>query len=156
MISDIRNFLQTRGARIFLWLLVGSFFIGIIPLAFRMGRHREDSLGTVNGQHIGALEFRRKLVEVQNMMRDIRQAYGIQADMVLKMWGFDKRPDELVLDGLVDEKVMKATTDSLGARVSNEYLQTKLRDPYFVRQYLGSVIPAHSPPVNSSGIVPFV
>ncbi len=144
MIGDIRNFLQTRAARIFLWILVGSFFIGIIPLAFRMGRNREDSLGTVNGQHIGALEFRRKLVEVQNMMKDIRQAYGIQADMVLKMWGFDKRPDDLVLDGLVGEKIMKAATDSLGARVSNDYLQAKLRDPYFVRQYLGSVIPAQA------------
>ncbi len=141
MISDIRNILQTRGARIFLWILVGSFFIGIIPLAFRMGRHREDSLGVVNGQHIGAMEFKRKLSEVQNMMRDIRQAYGIQAEMILKMWGFDKRPDELVLDGLVGEKIMKATTESLGARVSNEYLQTKLRDPYFVRQYLGGIIP---------------
>jgi len=142
MIGDIRKTLQSRKVKLLIWVMVGSLFVTFIPIILRMtGRFRGDSLGTVNGQHIGVMEFKRKVLEVQNMMREIRQDYGIQADMVLKMWGFDKRPEELVLDGLVGEKIMKATTDSLGARVHKDYLQSKLRDPYFVRQYLGSVIP---------------
>ncbi len=140
MISDIRKTLQTRPVKILLWMLVASFFIGIIPLAFR-GRHAEDSLGTVNGYHIGVLEYRRKLNEIQGHIRELQQAYGIQADMVLKMWGLDKRPDEVVLDSLIHAKVSKSLNDRLGVQVDNEYLQAKLRDPYFVRQYLSNIIP---------------
>jgi parvulin-like peptidyl-prolyl isomerase len=144
MIGDIRKTLHTRPVRILLWLLVISFFLGIIPMIYQGGKNRGESLGTVNGEDIGILEFKRKFADIQNMIRDIRQAYGAQADIVLKMWGFDKRPDELVLDGLINEKVIKSVTSRLGAQVSNEYVQAKLRDPYFVRQYLSGIIPAQA------------
>ena len=142
MIGDIRGALKTRKVKILVWVMLGSLFISFIPMALKLtGKFRSDSLGTVNGQHIGALEFKRKVLEVQNMMKEIRQNYGLQADMVLKMWGFDKQPEELVLEGLVGEKIMKAVSESLGTRVHNDYLQSKLKDQFFVRQYLGGVIP---------------
>lgn len=142
MIGDIRNLLKTRRVKILIWTMLASFFIGIIPVALSLsGRFRADSIGTVNGQHIGVLEYRRKILEIQNIMRSIRQQYGVQADMVLKMYGLDNHPEELVLERLVGEKVMKALTDSLGARIHSDHVQSKLRDPYFVRQFLGDIIP---------------
>ena len=36
---------------------------------------------------------------------------------------------------------MQSAADQLGAEVSKEYLQAKLRDPLFVREYLGNLIP---------------
>ncbi len=142
MIGDIRKTLQTRKVKLLIYVMLGSLFIGFVPMLLRLsGRYREDSIGTVNGQHIGALEFSRKVREVQNMVGQIKQQYGIQADMVLKMWGFDQRPEELVLEGLVGEKILKAVSESLGTHVHKDYLYTKLRDQQFVRQNLAGLIP---------------
>ena len=69
--------------------------------------------------------------------------YGPQAEMVLKMYGLDSRKlqREFVQESLITEKVMQSAADQLGAEVSKEYVQTKLRDPLFVREYLGNLIP---------------
>ena len=87
------------------------------------------------------MEFRRKYAEVLQSIQQIRQMYGPQAEMVLKMYGLDSKPEEFVQESLITEKVMQSAADQLGAEVSKEYVQTKLRDPLFVREYLGNLIP---------------
>jgi len=145
MIGDIRKSLKTRTIKLVIWLMLGSLCLGLIPFALRMsGRNKADSIGVVNGQHIGALEFKRKIAEIQTIISEIRQNYGSQADMVLKMWGLDRRPEELVVDGLIGEKIIKAVSEDLGTAVHKEYVQAKLRDPQFVRQYLATLIPPHA------------
>ena len=64
-----------------------------------------------------------------------------QADMVLGLWGLDKKPDEYAMESLISEKVVQSAADALGAQVNKEYVQTKLRDPLFIREHLGNIIP---------------
>ena len=61
--------------------------------------------------------------------------------MVLALWGLDKKPEDYALDSLILEKVVQSAANSLGSQVSKEYLQAKLQDPLFVREFLGGVIP---------------
>lgn len=142
MIGTIRHYMQKSGAKAILWLTLFSLAGGSFIMMFQFSRRfKADSMGSVNDQEIGFMEFRRKYAETQRMMHEIRRMYGPQADMILKMWGLDKDPQEFVLESLISEKVIQSAADATGAQVSKEYLQTKLRDPYFVRQYLGNVIP---------------
>lgn len=142
MIEMIRANLKSKIAKTILWLtlfsLAGASFASMLQYS---RRRRADSIGTVNGEDIGFMEYRRKLAQIQQMMQEIRKRSGPHADMVLKMWGYDKNPQELALEGLIGEKAMQSAANSIGSHVSKEYMHSKLRDPYFVREFLGTLVP---------------
>lgn len=138
----LRNQIKKGGARVVLWLTLFSLVAGSLFTFVGFSRKFSGtSIATVNGLDIGAMEFRRKYAEVLHSIQQIRQMYGPQAEMVLKMYGLDSKPEEFVQESLITEKVMQSAADQLGAEVSKEYVQTKLRDPLFVREYLGNLIP---------------
>ncbi len=141
MIGDIRKQLQAPQTKILIWAmlasLVASMTVGGLILHFQS----PDRIATVNGHNITYLEFVRKLNEVQNVIKQVRQTQGVNAEKVLKMWGLDKRPDEFVLETLIGEKVIKSATANLGAEVHPEYVQAKLNDQFFVYQNLRGLIP---------------
>jgi hypothetical protein len=142
MIATIRQYMQKRGAKIILWLtlfaLAGSTGVGLVKFSRRFN---PDSIGMVNDQDITMREFKRKYFEVQNAVQEIRRLYGPQADMVLKMWGLESKPDEMVLEGLISEKVMQSAASNLGIQIDAQFVREKLHDPIFVREYLGNEIP---------------
>lgn len=142
MIEQIRANLKSKGIQIVLWLvllsLAGGSFVAMLQFS---SRHRADSIATVNDQDIGYMEYRRKLAQIQQMVQEVRKMYGAHADMVLKMWGLDKNPHEAVMEGLIGEKVFQSAADGIGSHVSKEYMHTKLRDPFFVREFLGGLVP---------------
>ena len=142
MIGTIRKSMQKRGAKIILWLTLFSLAGGSFVTFFKFSRKfRADSVGEVNDQDIGFMEFRRKFAETQQIVREIRKMYGPQADIVLQMWGYDKNPQDIVLEGLVAEKVLQSAADKLGVHISKDYIQSKLHDQYFVQEFLGNVVP---------------
>ena len=142
MIGSIRRQMQKRGAKIILWLTLFSLAGGTFITFFKFSsRFNSNSLGVVNGEDIGFAEFRRKFGEAQHITQEVRRLYGPQADMVLALWGLDKKPEDYALDSLILEKVVQSAANSLGSQVSKEYLQAKLQDPLFVREFLGGVIP---------------
>lgn len=142
MIGTIRQQMQKRGAKIILWLTLFSLAGGSFITFFRFSRRfGADALGVVNDKEIGFQEFRRKYAETQHIVQEVRRMYGPQAEMVLAMWGLDKKPDEFTLEALISEKVTQSAADKLGAQVSKEYIQAKLHDPLFVREFLGGIIP---------------
>lgn len=138
MIGSIRRQMQKRGAKIILWLTLFSLAGGTFITFFKFSsRFNSNSLGVVNGEDIGFAEFRRKFGEAQHITQEVRRLYGPQADMVLALWGLDKKPEDYALDSLILEKVVQSAANSLGSQVSKEYLQAKLQDPLFVREFLG-------------------
>lgn len=142
MIGTIRQQMKKSGVKIILWLTLFSVAGGSIASFISFSRRfRANSMGTVNEQDIGFAEFRRKFAEVQHISQEVRKMYGPQADMILRLWGLDKSPDEYALDALVLEKVIQSAANGTGAQVNREYLNAKLRDPFFIRQYLGTIIP---------------
>ncbi len=142
MIETIRQLMQNKGAKIILWFTLLSLAGGSFMSFFRFSRKfSADSIGTVNDQDIGFKEFRRRYAETQQMVQEIRKIYGPQADLVLKMWGLDKRPQAIVLEGLIAEKVMQSAADRLGGHISKEYIQSKLHDQAFVQEHLSNLVP---------------
>ncbi len=145
MIGDIRSILKTTKVKILIWAslvpICSLAFIGLYTIAVNYFSGRPDNLASVNGHDVTYLEFTRKLSEVQNAIKQVRQTQGVEADKVLKMWGLEGKPDELVLEALVGEKIIKSATQNLGAEIHPEYVQSKLSDPYFVYQHLRGIIP---------------
>src|SRR5262245_17103117 len=105
MIEYIRRQFKTGGAKLVLWLTIMSLFIGSFGVFFSFSkRFRADSIGMVNDQSIGALEFRRRYQEVIYLMQQARQMYGRNADALLRQWGLDKDPQQFVMESLINEK----------------------------------------------------
>lgn len=142
MIEQIRANLKSKGAQAILWLVLLSLAGGSFVAMFNFSsRRRADSIGMVNDQDIGYMEYKRKLAQIQQMVQEVRKMYGTHAEMVLKMWGLDKNPHEAVMEGLIGEKVFQSAADGIGSHVSKEYMHSKLRDPFFVREFLGGLVP---------------
>ncbi|MBA3752472.1 peptidylprolyl isomerase [Candidatus Dependentiae bacterium] len=152
MIESIRTQFQKKGSKIILWIMIlgfaGSSFIGIINYSRRFS---PTSIATVNGdQEIEIKEFQRQYVNVNQQIQYIRQLFGSGADGFLKQLGFSKKPEELALESLVFQKAEQSAAHRVGGQVNREYIQAKLRDPYFVREFLSEVIPQH---VIKNGII---
>lgn len=152
MITDIRKTLKTTQVKVLIWVSLASLVGGsaIALLVSRLISGRTDVVATVNGHDVTVVEFARRLTEIQNFISQIKQTQGVNADEVLKMWGLDKRPHEFALEGLIGEKVMKSAGRSLGAQIHPEYVQSKIKDPYFVYQHLRGIIP---PEAMSGGTI---
>ena len=144
MIGDIRKSLKSPAVKLLLWAVIGSMFIGSISLIIQhSGRSEQESVAMVNGYPIGILEFRRKLVNFNARIQQFRQKYGDQAEWRLKASGFDRKPDVVVLEALVGNKVLKSVSDTLGLEVHHDYMHTKLRDFYFILEHLGDIVPPY-------------
>ena len=142
MIGTIRTMMQKSGAKIILWITLISLAGGSFISFFRFSRRfKTDSVARVNDQQISFAEFKRKHAEALHVVQEVRRMYGPQADMVLGLWGLDKKPDEYAMEALVGEKVVQSAAGELKAEVNKEYVQAKLRDPLFVREHLGGIIP---------------
>lgn len=142
MIGTIRAMMQTGGAKAILWLTLLSLAGGTFISIFRYSkRSSADSIGVVNGIDIGLMEFRRTFEATRAQIQKIRKESGPHADLVLQMWGLDKNPYDAVIEGLIAEKVIQSAADSLGAEVSKEYLNAKLRDQFFAREFLSELVP---------------
>lgn len=143
MIGSIRKHIQKRGTKIILWLtllsLAGGSFFSLIRFSRRFGS--VDALATVNDYDIGLMEYRRKFISLSHFIQEIRRLYGPQAEEALKLWGLSDKPDQAVLENLIQEKALQSSADALGGRVSKEYLTNKLKDPLFVRNFLADLVP---------------
>ncbi len=142
MIGSIRQQMQKSGAKIILWLtlfaVAGSSFIYLFTFSRKF---KENTVAMVNDESISYQEFRRKYAEAQQFMQHVRKMYGKDADMILKLYGFDKKPQDVVIEGLISEKAVQSAANGLGTQVSNEYLQEKIRDPLFSREHLANLLP---------------
>ncbi len=143
MIGSIRKHIQKRGTKIIIWLillsLAGGSFFSLIRFSRRFGS--VDALATVNEYDIGLMEYRRKFISIAHFIQEIRRLYGPQADEALKLWGLSDKPEQAVLENLIQEKALQSSADALGGRVSREYMTNKLKDPLFVRNFLADLVP---------------
>jgi peptidyl-prolyl cis-trans isomerase D len=143
--------MKSSSMQLVLWLilfsLAGASFVSMFQYS---SRRKADSIGTVNDEDIGMLEYRRRIAQVQQMIQEARKRYGQHADMILKMWGLDKNPHEAVMENLILEKTLQSASNSVGAHVSKVYMHAKLQDAYFVREFLGNLVPPQA--VTKNGI----
>lgn len=146
MMSNIRKHMKSRVVQIFVWVTLFSLIGGlsILPILKNLFFKKEvDGVATVNGYTISINEFRRTLSPIIHLMRQIRSQYGEQAPLILSLWGLDptKKPEEIVLKNLIEDKVLLNASNKIGAKIGKEYLESKLKDPYFVQNYLADFVP---------------
>ena len=155
MIESIRNQIQKKGSKFILWLMVIGFaFSSIIGLVSFSGRFRTTSIATVNGdQEIDAKEFNRRYMGTVEQINYIRKMVGPGADDLLKQFGYTKDPALLTLDGLVNLKAEQSAAQRVGTRVSKDYLQAKLKDPLFIKEFLADLVPPQAIKGSSLDVV---
>lgn len=143
MIGSIRKHIKTGGAKLILWVTLlgiasGSFFT-VVRFSRRFGS--VDALATVNGYDISVMEYRRKLLSITQFIQEIRKVYGSQADVILSLWGLKDRPEQAVLDELIQKKAIQAEANNISSHIDREYVSSKLRDPLFIREFLADIVP---------------
>lgn len=146
MIGSMRKNTQQGNLKFIIWLILLAIAGGSISMIFKMSQRSATGavdIATVNGLGISALEFRRRFIQVDSAISNIKRAYGPQADLILRLWHYDQKPEQVALNDLIQEKVIQSAADKLAIRVSPHYVVSKLHDPFFVRQALSSIIPAY-------------
>jgi peptidyl-prolyl cis-trans isomerase D len=144
MIGTIRKYIHKSGAKVIVWLtllsLAGGSFVSLMRFSRRFGS--VDALATVNGYDVPLMEYRRRFLTLSHLITEVRRLYGPQADVILSMWGLGEKPEQVTLERIIQEKVAQSMADTaLGTHVSREYIESKLRDPLFIREFLGDIVP---------------
>jgi SurA-like N-terminal domain len=97
----------------------------------------------INGYEVDIKEFRHRLLEEEHRLQSLRQQFGPQAEELLQSFGLSGRPEEMAINALIHEKLLLSAADTLGIRLSPEYIKHKLQDPAFLIQSLGDLVPPY-------------
>lgn len=140
MITVLRHYFKNR-AHIILWVIIGAFVIGFLPLAFNQITQSTTWAIKVNGQEIGSHEF---LLEKERQKENImafRAQYGEYADWLLSLMGA-RDPQILAVRALGKQELMNQFADTLGIYISDAFVAKKMNDPLFVQKELNAIIPS--------------
>lgn len=150
MINSLRNSAQKKTLKIILWLTIFSLVGGsIISLVFFSRRGSIPALAKVNGLKISINDFRRPYIQTSRMIQEVKKQYGSFADSVLQLWGIqDSNLEQQVLGQLVEKTLFQSVADKQIKQVDQVYVESKLRDPLYSREYFYDLVP---PQVFSNG-----
>jgi peptidyl-prolyl cis-trans isomerase D len=141
MLDSLREQLQDRNTKII--LAVGVVVALLAPtLGIFLGRGSgKPVIAFVNDQEVTVQEFRSRFYENEQIKRQTEQQFGQYAQMVLQYYGLSGDIQQATLDQLIKDKLIKDAIEKLGFAISDEYIAEKLKDPLFIKQSLGQLIP---------------
>ncbi len=139
MITVLRNYFK-QGSQVVLWIVMGAFVVGLLPMAFRSASQSSVWAIRVNGQTIGYKEYLFEEAQQRERMLLFRQQYGEYADFILSMMGMDN-PKVVAQQYLVRQMLANQFAHKVGINVGSDYISNKIVDPEFVSQQLGGIIP---------------
>jgi len=130
---------MNQAFKIVAWLTVISLFAGygIWGIKDLLSGESGSGIGTVNGLSIPIAEFKRNYIALSNFITMAKSQYGTNADMILQLWGIDssKKSEDVILQKLIQEKVVTSVADSLKMKVSKDYVDAKLQDSSFMNNF---------------------
>jgi hypothetical protein len=141
MIASIRRHIQKRGFQVILWLVLLALVGELIVRMAKTPGARADAIGYVNGFAISKDTYARKVGQENQLLQKIRDQLGADADMFLQQQGYSQKPEERVLNELVQEKLIHTAINKIGAKIGPDYIEKKLSDPMFVMDSLQDYIP---------------
>jgi len=131
---------MNRAFKVIAWLTVLSLFAGygIFSIKELFSGDTNAGIATVNGLSIPTEEFKRNYLALNGFITMAKSEYGPNADMILQMWGIDanKKAEDVVLEKLVQEKVLQSLADSFEMKVSKGFLDTKIQDVSFMKNFV--------------------
>ncbi len=132
MVSYFRSFIQKKNnQKAFFSVLIGISLVASSISFLFIKQRAGNEIAFVNGYAITREEVQRSITKLQ----DFFKRYGKQDNSI----DFKKKAIEII----AYEKVMEETIDSLGIKISSDFIADSLRDPRFVMTYLRSVIPPY-------------
>lgn len=140
-ITFFRNRKQMNQAfKIIAWLTVFTMFAGYGILGIKDLFKKGGNAGiiNVNGLSVSDEEFKRNYVIFNNFVNQIKSEYGPAADFILRFRGIDptKKTEDIIMQNLIQDKVMQSLADSFEMKVGKDYLDTKLQDISFMKTFL--------------------
>lgn len=126
--------------KVIAWLTVFSLFAGygIFSIKELFSGDTNSGIVNVNGLSIPVEEFKRNYMALNGFINMAKSEHGSSADMILRLWGIDssKKAEDVVLEKLIQERVLQSLADSFGMNVSKDFVDTKLRDVSFMRNFV--------------------
>jgi len=136
-----------RGKAIIQYLimvLVGSMMLGgILPplMSWWNGEGSPSSLLTVNGYEIHEQDIEHKTNAYKDHIQMAQQQFGEQADMFLRMLGYDAPPQQLALRDAVNSAIIQNAAENAGiSYFDHQVLNEKIADPSFAQQHLFAIM----------------
>lgn len=150
-IIKIREFIQKP--------IVKNTFIGFIFLAFigtavfSLGYSLlfgdKNDYAWVNGKGISRKLFYDQTKKQKEVIDNLYRRYGQQAELIMNMYGMDSNPEEAAKKFLIQKELFNQAIDAFPVYVSQEFIQTRLQDPYFLYQKKKHLMPSNI--LNSQG-----
>jgi peptidyl-prolyl cis-trans isomerase D len=142
MITSMRRYMQTATYRYLLFGAVIFLIIALLapPLIRQQGGG--EWVMEVNGSKISDLTFRRKVIEQQEMLNQIRRVYGAYADWLLQSMGLSSDPKQLAHQQLVREELLNEVARKLHIYPHATSIARELNDMRFIQQN-ASLIPPY-------------
>ncbi len=141
MITKIRQFIDSKAAKVLLILLVaaiGGLFT--LPLMFKKGSGG-PWIAKINGVSPSYNDFSKKVMTNERRIRDFRAQYGQLADMLMQSMGMNLNPQVLAANQLIQEELLNQLVDKLDIHVDAQYVEDMLVDPNAIFGELSEVIP---------------
>ena len=82
MITVIRRYFKS-GSQVVLWIIIGAFVVGLLPVALRQISSSGPWAIRVNGQDIGYRSFMQEVEKQRQRIMAFRMQYGEYADWLL-------------------------------------------------------------------------
>lgn len=141
MITTMRRYFKGIGFQIFMWLAAVSMVIVWVPGVYRRGRgHGNDDgwVAQVNGAQIGAVDFKRSVMNHEAQIQFMRSQYGEYADLFLRAMGLN--PTTLAFDSLVRQELLDQAVTACSFNIHPDFAIDMLANPHFIQKWLADVI----------------
>lgn len=144
IIISLRKIIKGTAGRIFMGFLFLAMFGGIgisgILLKYLKG-DTVDGIAKVNGVEITRQLFQKTVAQEDRQISYIRQQYGKNADLYMKMMGINPNPQQNALNRLVHTELVDQFARSLNIHIAHGYLEARLADPRFLMEEAGEILP---------------
>jgi len=144
MMGSMRSRAGKRAFKVFIWIFIFGMAasLGVGPCNRTKHLNKPHVVAEVDGQDIFVTEFEQRYKPQVERIRMIKQKLGDQAEMLLRALGISDKPEESVVDGLIQDKLFENFVDTMKISLTPTFVEEKLKDSAFVQKYLlGKVIP---------------
>lgn len=144
IIMRLRKGIQGPLGKAMLAVLFIALFggLGFSQLIMRFFGGSVTGVVAVNGVDIPGSRFQRAVAEAEQQLSMIRQRYGQNAEILMKIQGISNNPQETALHTVVQHELINQVADKMNVTLAADYLEARLGNPQFILNRIGHMLPA--------------
>lgn len=147
MITVMRRYFKGRALQVVAWLTILSVigFWGGAGLVQRSGKGRgrgfDGWVAKIGGEEISQHDYMRAVQMREHYITLIRNQFGEQADVLLRMQGLGGDPRVIALQNLITNELLNGAAQKLKLDLQESYIDYKMSDQSAARSYLEQIVP---------------